>query len=448
MNELLTAANSAPGYVLLGLVAFCDTLIGVGFFVFGEVAFLAAGASWAATGQIWPALIVLCCAWAGDIASYAIGRHYGARLSLRYLTRLKRRRAWRRAQRALHRRGAVFVVLSRLLGPTAWVTPFLAGSVSMKASHFVPAAALGVMLGVGQFIVLGAVGLKGLSHVTLFLTDHMWAIGLVALLLISSIYIWRRSEAARPIRIFMVTTVAAALFLISNLTYFFVLNVHSAPTTPPPVLGTACNISQQSLLVHPGPTKLHLPQPVNVVLLSDATGAALMADLGWHQNLTFAQNQITFAGFIRLLAQNTPPVSELLLSGHPADSAFQMAGTLKTREHIRWWEFGDGISLGAISRDDELAIKYYQHMPVLLHDIDPLVDNSRDLLAGQVATSRQFEVIGYAGLGQSVPEGVRADFETDGQVLVVAQRGLEIAPDVMACLNITPATPKGTLTKL
>lgn len=448
MSELLTLANSVPGYLLLGLLAFGDTLIGVGFFVFGEAAFLAAGAAWAASGQIWPVIIVLCCAWLGDLASYGIGRRYGARLSLRYLNRLNRRRVWRRAKDALERRGAGFVILSRLLGPTAWVTPFLAGAMSMTPAHFVPAAAIGVLIGVGQFVLLGAIGLQGLSSILPFVADHVSAISLALLLLISAIFVWRRSRCSTPIRALKVACVVITLFLASNLIYFFALNTHGSFARTAPMLGSVCEIADTSLLVHPGPTSLHMPQPVNVILISEGAGAGegagVMRDLGWHQNLTFSRNEVTVTGFLQLLTQNTPPVSELFLSGHPANSAFQLPGTLETREHIRWWDLGETVSFGAISRDAELAIKYYRHLPVLLHDIDPLVDQSRDLLAAQIDRSSRYEVVGYARLGKAVPEGVYADYQTDGDVLIVANRGATVPPEVIDCLNITAAPPSGT----
>ena len=423
MSELLAVINTFPGYVLLGLVAFGDTLIGVGFFVFGEAAFLAAGAAWAATGQPWPILLVLTCAWAGDLASYAIGRRYGARFSLPYLKRLSRRRLWRRARNALQKRGALFVILSRVLGPTAWITPFLAGSMQMKPLTFASAAAVGVLIGAGQFIVLGAIGLQGLTFLLPFLADHIWSIALGFVVFGCGLIIWRFSRASNVVRTLKIAAMTVVMFLGSNLAYFFVLNTHSPAALPAPMVHSMCDINDRSLLVHPGDTKLHLPQPVNVILISNGSGADLMTDLNWHQNLTYSQDRISLADFVHQLANETPPISELFLSGKPADSAFQMAGTLKTREHIRWWEVGPQVSFGAISRDDEIAIKYYRHLPVLLHDIDPMVDKSRDLLASQLAENKQFEVAGYANLGNRVYEGEYADFETDGRVLIIAERG-------------------------
>lgn len=143
MHELLSGWDGPLGLALLAVVAFGDTLIGIGFFVFGEVAFLAAGAMVAAGGSLWPAIVVLVFAWAGDVTSYAIGARYGPRLTLPFLRHHKRRRAWRRARTELATRGAVFVVVARFLGPVAWVTPFLAGSLSMPWRVFLPASGLG-----------------------------------------------------------------------------------------------------------------------------------------------------------------------------------------------------------------------------------------------------------------------------------------------------------------
>lgn len=436
MQDLLSALNTIPGYFLIGLIAYCDTLIGVGFFVFGEAAFLAAGAALAASGKVLPIVIVLICSWAGDLSSYWIGRRYGASLSLRYLKHLKRRRAWRRARSALHKRGVPFVIISRLLGPTAWITPFLAGSMHMKPVPFAIASALGVAIGVGQFILLGAIGLQVLPLILPFLGTHAWSVVLFIVLLIAGVFIWRRAKGSYFTRLSKALGVALILFLSSNLLYFFALDSHNKSLPPKQPLASVCEASSRPFLVYPGDSPLHLPQPVNILLLSDQSGAALMTALGWHQNQTFSQNEIGFTRFLHLLWNATPPVSELTLESQPADSAFQMPGTIKQREHIRWWDLGAGVSFGAISRDDELAIKYYRHLPVLLHDIDPYVDHSRDLLASQVAASAEYDVIGFAKLSDPVPDGVIADYQTDGKVLIVADHGKNISPEIMECLKL------------
>lgn len=448
MIDVLALAQSGPGLLLLGLSAFCDTLIGVGFFVFAEPAFIAGGAAWAAHGAIGPAIIVLLCAWLGDLTSFGIGRLCGKRLSLRFLKPLTRRRAWRMAQEALARKGALFIVISRLLGPVAWVTPFLAGTLSMPFARFAPAAALGTVIGVGQFLVLGALGTRLLPYLLPFLRAHFWTALLGAALVGLVIVIWRRSRAGVTSRLLKVLAGAAALFLSSNIAYFFVLDTHSRAAALPPFKAEFCALTDIPMLAYPGATDLHLPQPVNILLIGDGSGADLMEELNWHRNLTFSRDRISILGFVRLLLANTPPVSELTFLDRPANSAFQMPGNLKSREHIRWWDMGAHLSFGAISRDDELAIKYYRHLPVLLHDIDPKVDQSRDMLAAQIAMSERFAVFGFAKLGQALPEGEFADFETDGRVLVVLKKGAELTAKALACLGLRQVPTGGQLTGL
>ncbi|MEJ8561630.1 hypothetical protein QTO30_10645 [Yoonia sp. GPGPB17] len=50
MQDFFASLDSVFGLLVLGAVAFGDTLIGVGFFIFGELAFLAAGAAFSASG--------------------------------------------------------------------------------------------------------------------------------------------------------------------------------------------------------------------------------------------------------------------------------------------------------------------------------------------------------------------------------------------------------------
>lgn len=436
MMALLEAATSPLGALLMAALAFGDTLIGVGFFVFGEVAFLTAGVLWAQHGLLWPALLVVVAAWLGDVVSYTLGRRFGPRLSLRLLHRLNRRRHWRRAAMALQHRGGRFVILSRLLGPTAWVTPFLAGTLGLAPRVFLPAAGVGVLLGVGQFVIYGALGLEVLSWVGPSLQPHLWAIALISGLVAIVYLVLRNSAGSLPWRGAKALLIASLLFASSNVAYFFVLNPHGpAPVAAAPA-GSVCALAETSFTVSPGPTALHLPQPVNVILIGEVSVEEAMTQFGWQRNQTFSHDQISFGLYLRKLLSQTPPVSEMYLNARPADSAYQLPGTLKTREHIRWWHQGAGLSLGAISRDDEIAVKYYKHLPVLLHDIDPHVDRSRALLAAQADGHAALEVAGYAALGQRVGDDDMGDYQTDGLVLVLTTPGRVLSAHERACLRL------------
>lgn len=441
MSEYLVALDSPLALVALAFIAYFDAVIGIGIFVVGEIAFLAAGANLSANGTWVPAMIVLLAAWLGDVTSFHLGRRFGGRIVVRFLTRAKRRRVWRKAQTALKSHGAGFIVVARLLGPVSWVTPFLAGTLGMKRRVFAPAAALGVGIGVGMFLLYGAIGQRIIDIIWPLLRDHFAALGLGAAMMIASAIVWRQSKGSAWHKATKAGAVSTAVFLSTNFLYFFMLDTHGARASTDQTVGSVCQATEGPFLVSAGDTALHLPQPVNVILLSDGTGADLMQDLGWHQNLTFTHDEIGFGQYLRSLIQMTPPVSELYLGGNPADSAFQMLGTLKTREHIRWWNVGAGVHFGAISRDDEIAVKYYGHLPVILHDIDPKVDVSRRLLAEQVLGAERYTILGIAPLARRVSEGENSDFETDGGVLVLAEQGKNVSADILSCFELEHEPP-------
>ncbi|MEM8541076.1 MAG: hypothetical protein AAGF25_08990, partial [Pseudomonadota bacterium] len=83
-------------------------------------------------------------------------------------------------------------------------------------------------------------------------------------------------------------------------------------------------------------------------------------------------------------------------------------------------------------------IKYYRHLPVLLHDIDPKVDQSRDMLASQVSKSQRFVVDGFSQLMAPVLDGGRSDYETDGKILVLSDASTKLPSEVIECLELFP----------
>ncbi|MEO0637838.1 MAG: VTT domain-containing protein, partial [Pseudomonadota bacterium] len=325
--DLLVHLEGPLGLAALAAIAFGDTLIGVGLFVFGEFAFLAAGAAYAANGSIVPVLVVLAFAWLGDITSFLLGRRYGARAALRFMKPSKNRKRWRRAEKMLAERGFLFVVLSRFLGPVAWITPFLSGTIRMPMPLYASAAAVGVVLGVGQFLILGAIGQTAMTYLLPHITPHLSVLALMTLMLGVGAYIWRRSVRSRLHKAMTISGASTLMLLAANFAYFFVLDSHPLPAAPQARIADVCSVSQHHLAVSPGPSALHLPQPINVLLFSEKPGAEMMAELNWHRNATYSHDAITFAKFISLLWQSRPPMSELYLDGQPADSAFQMPGS-------------------------------------------------------------------------------------------------------------------------
>ena len=149
-------------YALLFLGAFFETLIPFSLAILGEIFFLSgailAGLGtldlWAVTGVLYLGGIL------GDNASYWIGRRYGqglfSRLShLPWFGRLLHAENYRRGIEFFRRRGAFAVLAARFSGPLSWVMPALAGVFRLDYLTFVRYNTLGVVLGIGQFILLG-----------------------------------------------------------------------------------------------------------------------------------------------------------------------------------------------------------------------------------------------------------------------------------------------------
>lgn len=198
-------AQTSEGWLLASLFAgaLLDALPGPCLFVFGEVFFLMAGNLAHETGSSWPVLAVLAGALTADQTGYFLGSKMSGPLRRVALRTSRRRAAWRRARAGLEARAILFVAGSRLMGPVAWITPTLAGSLDISWLRFSIGSFLGVLIGVGQFVLYGwllAAG-SGLIGFDLgrFVMTHAASIliGTSALGLVSML-IWRRLASCPP----------------------------------------------------------------------------------------------------------------------------------------------------------------------------------------------------------------------------------------------------------
>lgn len=149
-------------YLILFLGAFLETLIPVSFFVYGEIFFLS-GAVLAGAGTLaWPvvATVLFLGGILGDNASYWLGRLFGLRLYQavgnwptvgQFLTRER----YHRGAGFFARHGPWAVFLARLAGPFSWIVPSLAGAYRMPYLTFALYNILGVVAGIGQFLLVG-----------------------------------------------------------------------------------------------------------------------------------------------------------------------------------------------------------------------------------------------------------------------------------------------------
>ena len=416
--------------------AMADAIIGVGFFIYGEVFFLLGGYAIASGHGYWIVLLLWSGAWAGDLLSYWLGHKYGKSLLYGRLKKSKRLRAnYRKARSQLHQRQKFAIFSARLLGPLSWVMPFIAGVAKVQPRTFMLYSGIGVLIGTTQFIVVGYLLHQGISmfdNILLIVREYQYVViaSLIAVIvsgwLIKNHLRTQRKEGKIKL-VSKVTTVWLVSFITMNYSYFFVSNAHA--TSPKqqiqPLQLDA--ISELDFQVYAGSPKLNHPQPINLVLVTDKDLRQLHEQLGWIENKTFSSDKLSFRQYVGLLKQGTPPVSDLYHQGYPQHYAFQpvQKSDLINREHVRWWrvgktEQGKDIYLGSVSRDNEVEIKPYKGVITLLHDIDPNVDSSRVGFNSALKNAYPSAVMADEALAPKISKHQpQQDYWTDGLVTVI-----------------------------
>ncbi len=161
MTAVLAEQNQMA-YGVLFLGAFFETLIPISMIVPGELFFFA-GSLLAGMGalNVWAVLALLYSGGIlGDNASYWLGRSCGSSLLERLacwpvLGRLINQDKYQRGVDFFKHRGAIAVFVARLSGPLSWVMPAMAGMFRLNYATFLSFNTLGIVIGIGQFIVVG-----------------------------------------------------------------------------------------------------------------------------------------------------------------------------------------------------------------------------------------------------------------------------------------------------
>lgn len=177
--EQLAAVAGGDGWsgaLLGGAAAFAEAVLGVGLVLPGEAAVSTIAA--ATSPAHLPALVLLVTlgAVAGDHLNYGIGRLLGGRLAQSRIVRRIGVRHWDRGVDLLRSRGAIALVVSRLLPVVRTLMPAVAGVARLRYRTFLAASVVGSTLwtllwvGAGSLVTVllraeapGAVALVGLA---------------------------------------------------------------------------------------------------------------------------------------------------------------------------------------------------------------------------------------------------------------------------------------------
>lgn len=187
-------------YLVLFFGAYFETLIGTCFFIPGEIFFIS-GSVLAGAGVLSLPFVIIALmlgAAAGDTSSYFVGRRVGPSLFKegRVVLSLEN---YRKGERLFAKYGTKAVFFARLLGPLSWVTPFLAGIYQVPYRSFLAYNIPGVVIGVGQFIIVGYLFGAHYGDFAPWFFARPVTLSIIVLALIALVF-WRLHERGRKAR--------------------------------------------------------------------------------------------------------------------------------------------------------------------------------------------------------------------------------------------------------
>ncbi|SEF84025.1 LssY C-terminal domain-containing protein [Vibrio hangzhouensis] len=412
----------------LFLGSFFDAIIGPNLLVPGEPFMIAAGYQLYSGGYL-AVVAVLLGGLLGDQLSFFVGRHYGFNAQKKLLRwQPKIRRPLARCRLLMNRNSFWVIAFARLLGPIAWVVPFMAGTNHIRWRKFSLYALIGLLLGVGQFVVWGYLLAAGVDNVPMlgematFISEHKYTLGL-SLASLALFYFGLKKQwryAWLKASSFLLVGILAL-----NYSHFFWFSDDTVISTDD-IQNNVIDVKGLNYKVFAGQSSIYPAQAVNVVYLGESP-KNLMRQLGWIENQTFSRNDLEFADYLSLVRNNTPPISDLFWDGQPQHMAFQLPGSLTQRSHIRWWNTGTDtqtqqpVWIGALSYDNGLTLTPYGGIITVLHSVAADVDSERDKLKSSVLRLNAEWNAENLQLANVTAKNDQHDYFTDGQVLVVSQ---------------------------
>ncbi|QQS59821.1 DedA family protein [Candidatus Peregrinibacteria bacterium] len=188
-------------YVALFFGSYFETVIGISFFVYGEFFFIIGGIL-AGMGVLNIGVVLLILflgGMLGDFTSYFLGNKYGYKLyrkleHVKYVNKYINEKNYNRGRAFFEKHGSKSIFLARLLGPIAWITPFLGGIYRLRLKSFLLFDILGVTVGIGQFVIAGYIFGINYERILPIISEYL----IVVLLGIASILFlyrfWRKPE--------------------------------------------------------------------------------------------------------------------------------------------------------------------------------------------------------------------------------------------------------------
>ena len=194
-TESFLAAHVALSYLVLFLGSYFETLIGVGFFIYGEIFFIpSALLAGAGVLNIWLVAISLVAGGIlGDNSSFFLGRHYGASIFSEH-NRVFNHTNYQKGLDFFAKYGTKAIFFSRLLGPVSWITPFLAGIYNVPYPKFLGYNIAGVTVGIGQFLIVGYLFGSNYQTILSVIKNDAFVVSGVTILVLAVYYVIKRNR--------------------------------------------------------------------------------------------------------------------------------------------------------------------------------------------------------------------------------------------------------------
>lgn len=189
------AAHTLLSYTVLFLGSYFETLIGVGFFIYGEIFFIP-GALLAGAGvlNIWiVALALIAGGVLGDSSSFVLGRRWGTSIFKEH-NKIFNHTNYQKGLDFFAKYGTKAVFFARLLGPVSWITPFLAGTYKVPYQKFILYNIAGVTVGIGQFLVIGYFFGANYQAALSVIKNDSAVVGGITVLVVAVYYVIKRNR--------------------------------------------------------------------------------------------------------------------------------------------------------------------------------------------------------------------------------------------------------------
>ncbi|MCK9351432.1 MAG: DedA family protein [Candidatus Paceibacterota bacterium] len=200
--SLWLSLHANLAYAILFFGSYFETVVGPGFFIYGELFFLP-GAILAGAGflNIWlVALATISGGILGDYTSYEIGRKHGHRI-FRFGNKYFSPENHEKGKVFFKKHGPKAIFFARLLGPFSWITPFFAGTYGISRRTFFAYNIPGVFAGIGEFLVVGYFFGTSYGAALQFIQQKLAYILAALFVLFSTYYIIKRNDPEFFIRL-------------------------------------------------------------------------------------------------------------------------------------------------------------------------------------------------------------------------------------------------------